>query len=66
MIGRGEGCRAGYNAPGYANPVPRMGMGWQEAESLRAQADWLLQPVELSSTLQEFDEGTSLPTWGNL
>ena len=29
MIGRGEGYCAGYNAPGYANPVPRMGMGWR-------------------------------------
>jgi hypothetical protein len=122
MIGRGEGYCAGYNSPGYANPVPRMGMGWrhdwggawcgrwgrgrgrchmyyatrlpgwarfgyapawdappdggcvpyraplapeQEAEFLRAQADWLKQQVELSSTLQEFDEETSLPPWGN-
>jgi len=122
MIGCGERYCAGYNAPGYANPVPRMGMGWrhdwggawcgcwgrgrgwrhmdyatglpgwarfgyapawdappdggcapyraplapeQEAEFLRAQADWLKQQVERSSTLQEFDEETSLPPWGN-
>ena len=26
--GRGAGYCAGYDAPGYANPGPRMGMGW--------------------------------------
>lgn len=29
MTGRGAGFCAGYDAPGYANPVPRMGMGWR-------------------------------------
>lgn len=115
MIGYGEGYCVGYNAPGCASPVPRMGMGWrhgwgrgrgrlhmyyatglpgwarfgyapawdappsggyapygappapeQEAEFLRAQADWLKQQVELSATLQEFDERTSLSLRGNL
>ena len=28
MTGRGAGYCAGYEAPGYANPWPRMGMGW--------------------------------------
>lgn len=29
MTGRAAGYCAGYDAPGYANPVPRMGMGWR-------------------------------------
>lgn len=29
MTGRGAGYCAGYGAPGYANPGPRMGMGWR-------------------------------------
>jgi hypothetical protein len=29
MTGRGAGYCAGYDAPGYANPGPRMGMGWR-------------------------------------
>lgn len=29
MTGRGAGYCAGYDAPGYANPWPRMGMGWR-------------------------------------
>lgn len=28
MTGRGAGYCAGYEAPGYAHPWPRMGMGW--------------------------------------
>lgn len=28
MTGRGAGYCAGYDAPGYTNPWPRMGMGW--------------------------------------
>ncbi|MGC9320600.1 MAG: DUF5320 domain-containing protein [Armatimonadota bacterium] len=28
MTGRAAGYCAGYEAPGYANPGPRMGMGW--------------------------------------
>ena len=27
MTGRGAGYCAGYNMPGYANPIPRMGFG---------------------------------------
>lgn len=26
--GRGAGWCAGYDRPGYANPVPRLGLGW--------------------------------------
>jgi hypothetical protein len=51
-----DGGYAPYRAP----PVLE-----QEAEFLGAQADWLKQQVERSSTLQEFDEETSLPPWGN-
>jgi len=29
MTGRGAGYCAGYDAPGYGNPWPRMGMGWR-------------------------------------
>jgi len=29
MTGRGAGYCAGYGAPGYVNPWPRMGMGWR-------------------------------------
>lgn len=29
MTGRGAGYCAGYETPGYANPWPRMGMGWR-------------------------------------
>lgn len=29
MTGRGAGYCAGYEAPGYANPWHRMGMGWR-------------------------------------
>lgn len=28
MTGRGAGYCSGYDAPGYANPGPRMGVGW--------------------------------------
>lgn len=28
MTGRAAGYCAGYNAPGYANPIPRRGMGF--------------------------------------
>jgi len=28
MTGRAAGYCGGYDAPGYANPWPRMGMGW--------------------------------------
>lgn len=29
MTGRAAGYCGGYDAPGYANPGPRMGMGWR-------------------------------------
>jgi hypothetical protein len=29
MTGRGAGYCAGYDVPGYGNPVPRMGMAWR-------------------------------------
>jgi hypothetical protein len=29
MTGRGQGYCAGYDVPGYANPVPRFGLGWR-------------------------------------
>jgi hypothetical protein len=29
MTGRGAGYCGGYDAPGYTNPVPRMGLGWR-------------------------------------
>jgi hypothetical protein len=28
MTGRGAGWCAGYDRPGFANPAPRLGLGW--------------------------------------
>ncbi|MGD2103921.1 MAG: DUF5320 domain-containing protein [Anaerolineae bacterium] len=35
MTGRGAGYCGGYDAPGYANPYPRMGMGWGRGRGWR-------------------------------
>ena len=29
MTGRAAGYCAGYGVPGYANPIPRLGLGWR-------------------------------------
>ena len=35
MTGRGTGYCGGYEAPGYANPWPRMGMAWRRGRGGR-------------------------------
>jgi len=38
MTGRQGGYCAGYNAPGFANPGPRMGVGWGMGRGFRGGA----------------------------
>jgi hypothetical protein len=64
MTGRRAGYCAGYDAPGFANPAPRMGMAWRRGRGGGWGGGWRWRHVYYATGRPGWARTGYAPAWG--